>query len=99
MLASPMLSHEGRQIPGDRGAGCPRALPGGMVTQVVRGPPEGPEHSAVQGPNGGSFVVCSVFPFVVCCGVVGIVGGCVENGIVEGKGVWNEPWVSFKTCA
>ena len=36
---------------------------------------------------------------VVCCGVVVTVGEYFDNGTVEGKGVWNEPWVSFRVSA
>ena len=45
---------------------------------------------------GGSSVVCFMFSpwsVVVLLGV----GEYFDNGIVEGKGVWNEPWVSFTT--
>ena len=36
---------------------------------------------------------------VVYGGAVVTVGEYFDNGIVEGKGVWNEPWVSFRVSA
>ena len=43
-------------------------------------------------------MVCFMFSpwsVVVLLGV----GEYFDNGIVEGKGVWNEPWVSFRISA
>ena len=61
--------------------------PGGTPTQVAQGPV--PEVH---------LFMSHVFP-MDCCGPAVTVVGYFDNGIVEGKGVWNELWVSFRFSA
>ena len=72
---------------------------GVCLLKVVQGPPPWGTHTQVgRGPFEGSSVVCSMFPpwaVVVLLWVVEY----LDNGIVEGKGVWNELWVSFRFSA
>ena len=61
-------------------------------------PPWGTPTQVGRGPLGGSSVVCSMFhPWSVV--VLLWVGEYFDNGIVEGKGVWNERRISFRISA
>ena len=73
--------------------------PGVRPLKLSKDPsPRGPVHSGAQGPPGGPPVCVPCFP-VDCCGPVVTVVGYFDNGIAEGKGVWNEAWVSFRFSA